>query len=46
MIKVVHASGGTMVCCGKTITLQPQKAPDPGKENQCPLLRNRQRGSS
>jgi superoxide reductase len=30
--KVVHASGGTMVCCGKPMTLQQEKNSDQGKE--------------
>ena len=36
--KVVHASGGTMVCCGKPMTLLPEKTADVGKEKHVPVV--------
>jgi len=38
MTKVVHASGGTMVCCGKPMTLQQEKTNDQGKEKHVPVV--------
>ncbi|MEI7856225.1 MAG: desulfoferrodoxin [Methanomicrobiales archaeon] len=36
--KVVHASGGTMVCCGQPMTLQAEKTADAGKEKHVPVV--------
>jgi superoxide reductase len=38
MTKVVHASGGTMVCCGKPMMLQLEKTTDQGKEKHVPVV--------
>ncbi|OPX64919.1 MULTISPECIES: desulfoferrodoxin [unclassified Methanoregula] len=38
MTKVVHASGGTMVCCGKPMISQQEKTTDPGKEKHVPVI--------
>jgi superoxide reductase len=38
MTKVVHASGGTMVCCGKPMTLLVEKNADTGKEKHVPVV--------
>ncbi|GAB6283815.1 MAG: desulfoferrodoxin [Methanoregula sp.] len=36
--KVVHASGGTLVCCGQPMVLQPEKTADAGKEKHVPVV--------
>jgi superoxide reductase len=38
IVKVVHASGGTLVCCGKPMTLQVEKTLDQGKEKHVPVI--------
>jgi superoxide reductase len=38
MTRVLHASGGTMVCCGKPMTPQQEKTDDPGKEKHVPVV--------
>jgi superoxide reductase len=38
IVKVVHASGGTLVCCGKPMALQQEKTADQGKEKHVPVL--------
>jgi superoxide reductase len=35
---VVHASGGTLVCCGKPMELQKEKTDDAGKEKHVPVI--------
>jgi len=35
---VVHASGGTLVCCGKPMELQMEKTNDTGKEKHVPVI--------
>ena len=35
---VVHASGGTLVCCGKPMELQMEKTADAGKEKHVPVI--------
>ena len=35
---VVHASGGTLVCCGKPMELQMEKTDDTGKEKHVPVI--------
>jgi superoxide reductase len=44
MTKVVHASGGTMVCCDKPMTLQQEKTSDPGKEKHVPVVEKSAKG--
>jgi len=44
MTKVVHASGGTMVCCGKPMTLQVEKTTDQGKEKHVPVVEKSAQG--
>ena len=44
MTKVVHASGGTMVCCGKPMTLQQEKNADQGKEKHVPVVEKSAKG--
>jgi superoxide reductase len=36
--KVVHASAGVLVCCGKPMVLQLEKTADPGKEKHVPVV--------
>jgi len=36
--KVVHASAGTLVCCGKPMVLQQEKTTDQGKEKHVPVV--------
>jgi superoxide reductase len=38
IVRVVHASGGTLVCCGKPMTLQAEKTQDQGKEKHVPVV--------
>jgi superoxide reductase len=38
IVKVVHASGGTLVCCGKPMTVQQEKTSDVGKEKHVPVI--------
>jgi len=38
IILVVHASGGTLVCCGKPMELQKEKTDDAGKEKHVPVI--------
>lgn len=42
--KVVHASGGTMVCCDKPMTLQQEKTSDQGKEKHVPVVEKSAKG--
>ncbi len=35
---VVHASGGTLACCGKPMELQVEKTDDQGKEKHVPVI--------
>ncbi|MDD1694770.1 MAG: desulfoferrodoxin [Methanoregula sp.] len=35
---VVSPSGGTLVCCGQPMTLQPEKTDDTGKEKHVPVV--------
>jgi superoxide reductase len=44
MTKVVHASGGTMVCCTKPMTLQQEKNSDQGKEKHVPVVEKSAKG--
>lgn len=41
---VVHASGGTLVCCGKPMELQIEKTNDTGKEKHVPILEKSAKG--
>jgi superoxide reductase len=38
IIKVVHASGGMLVCCGKPMMLQQEKTADRGEEKHVPVI--------
>ena len=38
IIKIVHASGGTLVCCGQPMVLQQEKTADAGKEKHVPVI--------
>jgi superoxide reductase len=42
--KVLHASGGTMVCCDKPMTLQKEKTADQGKEKHVPVVEKSAKG--
>ncbi|MCK7536243.1 MAG: desulfoferrodoxin FeS4 iron-binding domain-containing protein [Marinilabiliales bacterium] len=42
--KVVHASGGTLVCCGKPMILQQEKTADAGKEKHVPVVEKSAKG--
>ena len=44
MTTVVHASGGTMVCCGKPMTLLQEKTNDQGKEKHVPVVEKSAKG--
>ena len=44
IVKVVHASGGTMVCCGAPMILQIEKTDDQGKEKHVPVIERSQKG--
>jgi len=44
MTKVVHASGGTLVCCDKPMTLQQEKTSDQGKEKHVPVMEKSAKG--
>ncbi len=46
IVKVVHASGGTLVCCGKPMTLQAEKTADLGKEKHVPVVEKSANGIS
>lgn len=43
-IKVVHASGGTLVCCGQPMVLQQEKTADAGKEKHVPVVEKTAKG--
>jgi superoxide reductase len=38
IVKVVHASGGMLVCCGRPMVLQQEKTVEPGKEKHVPVI--------
>jgi len=38
IVKVVHASEGTLVCCGQPMALQQEKTTDQGKEKHVPVV--------
>jgi superoxide reductase len=42
--KVIHASGGTMVCCGQPMTLLAEKTDDQGKEKHVPVVEKSAKG--
>lgn len=42
--KVVHASGGTLVCHDKPMVLQLEKTADAGKEKHVPVIEKSQKG--
>jgi superoxide reductase len=42
--KVVHASTGSLVCCGKPMVLQAEKTVDTGSEKHVPVVEKSQKG--
>ncbi len=44
IVKVVHASGGTLVCCGQNMTLLAEKTADAGKEKHVPVVEKSAKG--
>lgn len=38
VVKVVHASGGTLVCCGQDMALLVEKTADQGREKHVPVV--------
>ncbi|MFA6940667.1 MAG: desulfoferrodoxin [Clostridiaceae bacterium] len=38
IVEVVHASGGTLVCCGQPMTLQVENTVDAAKEKHVPVI--------
>ena len=44
VVKVVHASGGTLVCCGQNMTLLAEKTADAGKEKHVPVVEKSAKG--
>ena len=38
IIEVIHASGGTLVCCGQPMTLQVENTVDAAKEKHVPVI--------
>jgi superoxide reductase len=38
MVEVVHASGGTLVCCGQKMTLKTENTTDAAKEKHVPVV--------
>ena len=42
--KVVHNSGGLLVCCGKPMILQQEKTADQGKEKHVPIVEKSEKG--
>jgi len=44
IVKVVHASEGTLVCCGQPMELLVEKTADQGKEKHVPVVEKTARG--
>lgn len=44
MVEVVHASSGTLVCCGKNMILQEAKTEDVGQEKHVPVVEKTESG--
>lgn len=42
--KVIHASAGSLVCCGKPMILQAEKSADTGSEKHVPVVEKSQNG--
>jgi len=42
--KVIHASGGTLVCCGQPMELQKEKTADAGREKHVPVVEKTAKG--
>ncbi len=38
MVEVIHASGGTLVCCGQDMTLMTENTTDAAKEKHVPVV--------
>jgi superoxide reductase len=44
IVKVIHASGGTLVCCGQPMELLVEKTADQGKEKHVPVIEKTAKG--
>ncbi|MEN6443339.1 MAG: desulfoferrodoxin [Methanoregula sp.] len=44
VVKVVHASGGNLVCCGQPMVLMQEKTADQGKEKHVPVVEKTAKG--
>ncbi|MBN2719295.1 MAG: desulfoferrodoxin [Deltaproteobacteria bacterium] len=44
VVEVGHASGGTLVCCGKEMTLQKEKTADHSTEKHVPIIEKTEKG--
>jgi superoxide reductase len=44
IVKVIHASTGTLVCCGKPMVIQQEKTADAGKEKHVPVVEKSAKG--
>lgn len=44
IVKIVHASDGTLVCCGKPMLLQQEKTKDQGKGMHVPVIEKSAKG--
>jgi superoxide reductase len=44
IVEVVHASGGTLVCCGKDMVLQKENTVDASKEKHIPVIEKKDNG--
>ena len=44
IIKVVHPSGGSLVCCGQPMNLLAEKTADAGKEKHVPVVEKSAKG--
>jgi len=44
IVEVVHAAGGTLVCCGQEMTLQKENTTDASKEKHVPVIEKTDKG--
>lgn len=44
IIEIVHAGGGTLVCCGKEMILQVENSVDAAKEKHVPVIETAENG--
>ncbi len=44
IVEVLHAGGGTLVCCGKPMELLEEKTEDVGKEKHIPVIEKTEKG--